>query len=79
MNVNKFRLIERRSTILELEYYALFDGLELKMVCGISPEKPNELLRILEVAQMMYEAPTVKQIDQETYLLLKGALENELN
>jgi hypothetical protein len=62
-----------------MEYYAIFDGVELKNVVEIEPTKPHELLRLLEVCSMLYDQMQCKVIDLETYEILKGAFINESN
>ena len=62
-----------------MDYFAIFEGLRLINVVEIDREKPNELLRLIETYAIAYEGINCKMIDQETYLILKGALINGLN
>jgi hypothetical protein len=61
-----------------MTYYAIFDGYQLMMCAEIPDEKPNELLRVLEVCSMISGEVTYKQIDLETYTILQGAIDDEL-
>lgn len=61
-----------------MKYYAIYDGTRMMMLAEISEGKENELLRCLEVASMISEAPTYKEVTYEEFSILEDE-DNEFN
>jgi hypothetical protein len=61
-----------------MKYYAIYDETELMMMAEIPEGRENELLRVLEVASMISEAPNYKEVTEIEYMAYRD-LEVSLN